>query len=127
MARRVVITGVGAITPLGAGARTMFERWAAGESGIVDGEAPCADFDARETLGPKLARRTDRFAQLALAASDEALADAGWPSIAAGPARRAMANGSPPAEPPANHESPLRGGADTPPNSLPYAPDRIGC
>src|SRR3954470_20453453 len=78
MSRRVVITGVGAVTPLGAGARTMFERWAAGGSGIVAGVAPCADFDARETLGPKLARRTDRFAQLALAASDEAIADAGW-------------------------------------------------
>jgi 3-oxoacyl-[acyl-carrier-protein] synthase II len=111
MARRVVITGVGAITPLGAGARTMFERWAAGESGIVDGEAPCSDFDAREALGPKLARRTDRFAQLALAASDEALRDAGWPS---------------PAAPTTGPNDPA-GGADTPPNSLPYAPDRIGC
>src|SRR4051812_41613038 len=111
MSRRVVITGVGAITPLGAGARTMFERWAAGESGIVDGEAPCADFDARETLGPKLARRTDRFAQLALAASDEALADAGWRADAASPITPNGPNGD----------------ADTAPNSLPYAPDRIGC
>src|SRR3954452_25435393 len=111
MSRRVVITGVGAITPLGAGARTMFERWAAGESGIVDGEAPCADFDARESLGPKLARRTDRFAQLALAASDEALADAGWRADAVSPIAPNVPNG----------------GADTAPNSLPYASDRIGC
>jgi 3-oxoacyl-[acyl-carrier-protein] synthase II len=78
MRRRVVITGMGAITPLGPGARTLFERWAAGEIGIEDGEAPCGWFDPREALGAKLARRTDRFAQFALAASDEALADAGW-------------------------------------------------
>jgi 3-oxoacyl-[acyl-carrier-protein] synthase II len=78
MRRRVVITGMGAITPLGPGARTLFERWAAGEVGIEDGEAPCGWFDPREALGAKLARRTDRFAQFALAASDEALADAGW-------------------------------------------------
>src|SRR3954470_3919320 len=77
MKRRVVITGMGAVTPLGAGARTLFERWAAGEVGISDGEAACDWFDPREALGAKLARRTDRFAQLALAASDEALADAG--------------------------------------------------
>ncbi|HEY0630850.1 MAG TPA: beta-ketoacyl-ACP synthase II [Thermoleophilaceae bacterium] len=78
MRRRVVITGMGAVTPLGPGARTLFERWAAGEVGIEDGEAPCGWFDPREALGAKLARRTDRFAQFALAASDEALADAGW-------------------------------------------------
>jgi 3-oxoacyl-[acyl-carrier-protein] synthase II len=78
MRRRVVITGMGAVTPLGPGARTLFERWAAGEVGIEDGEAPCSWFDPREALGAKLARRTDRFAQFALAASDEALADAGW-------------------------------------------------
>jgi 3-oxoacyl-[acyl-carrier-protein] synthase II len=77
MRRRVVITGMGAVTPLGPGARTLFERWAAGEVGIEDGEAPCDWFDPKEALGPKLARRTDRFAQFALAASDEAMADAG--------------------------------------------------
>jgi 3-oxoacyl-[acyl-carrier-protein] synthase II len=75
---RVVITGVGAVTPLGAGARTLFERWAAGQVGIEDGEAPCAEFVPTETLSVKEARRTDRFAQLALAASDEALDSAGW-------------------------------------------------
>jgi 3-oxoacyl-[acyl-carrier-protein] synthase II len=78
MGRRVVITGVGAVTPLGTGARTLFERWSAGQLGIDGGEAPCADFDPGAALGPKLARRTDRFAQLAVAASDEAIAHAGW-------------------------------------------------
>jgi 3-oxoacyl-[acyl-carrier-protein] synthase II len=108
MGRPVAITGVGAVTPLGMGARTLFERWAAGQIGIVDGEAPCSEFDAVAVLGPKTARRTDRFAQFALAASDEALADAGW--IAA-------------AEP----EPPTPGGAESAPDALPYAPDRIGC
>src|SRR5438094_9945199 len=78
MRRRVVITGVGAVTPLGMGARVLFSRWAAGEVGIADGEAACSWFDPGELLGTKLARRTDRFAQFALAAADEALADAGW-------------------------------------------------
>jgi 3-oxoacyl-[acyl-carrier-protein] synthase II len=123
MGRRVVITGVGAITPLGMGARTLFERWAAGENGIVDGEAPCSDFDARAVLGPKLARRTDRFAQFALAASDEALADAGWtsaddPDPGPGPGRDADAAAGP---------TPPAGGARSAPDSLPYASDRIGC
>jgi 3-oxoacyl-[acyl-carrier-protein] synthase II len=69
---------VGAVTPLGVGARPLFERWAAGRVGIADGEAPCTEFVPTDTLTAKEARRTDRFAQLALAASDEALADAGW-------------------------------------------------
>jgi 3-oxoacyl-[acyl-carrier-protein] synthase II len=76
--RRVVITGVGAVTPLGVGARTLHERWTAGASGVDGGEAPCTDFDPRDAMTAKEARRADRFTQLAVAACAEALADAGW-------------------------------------------------
>lgn len=78
MRRTVVITGVGAVTPLGTGARTLHERWTAGASGIAGGEAPCADFDPTAAMSAKEARRSDRFTQLAVAACAEALADAGW-------------------------------------------------
>jgi 3-oxoacyl-[acyl-carrier-protein] synthase II len=74
---RVVITGVGAVSPLGVGARALLERWAAGESGIEDGVGRCTGFEPTEHLSRKEARRADRFAQLAIAASDEALAQAG--------------------------------------------------
>jgi 3-oxoacyl-[acyl-carrier-protein] synthase II len=76
--RDVVITGVGAVTPLGVGARTLHERWTAGNSGIRDGEAPCADFEPTDHMSAKQARRADRSTQLAIAAGNEALADAGW-------------------------------------------------
>jgi 3-oxoacyl-[acyl-carrier-protein] synthase II len=75
---RVVVTGVGAITPLGVGAPTLHERWAAGEVGIQGGEAPCADFEPLDYFSRKEARRADRFTQFAVAASQEALAQAGW-------------------------------------------------
>src|SRR3954452_25406891 len=78
MQRRVVITGVGAVTPLGVGARTLHERWTAGQCAIENGEAPCADFDPTDAMTAKEARRADRFTQLAVAACDEALDDAGW-------------------------------------------------
>jgi len=76
--RDVVITGVGAVTPLGVGAQTLNERWTAGACGIRDGEAPCADFDPTDHMSTKQARRADRSTQLAIAAGSEALADAGW-------------------------------------------------
>ena len=78
MQRRVVITGVGAVTPLGVGARALHERWCAGENGIEDGMARCDDFVPEDILSRKLVRRSDRFTQLALAAGEEALAQAGW-------------------------------------------------
>jgi 3-oxoacyl-[acyl-carrier-protein] synthase II len=78
MTRTAVITGVGAVTPLGTGARTLHERWCAGSSGIEDGFARCSEFEPKEHLSVKEVRRSDRFTQLALAAAAEALEDAGW-------------------------------------------------
>jgi 3-oxoacyl-[acyl-carrier-protein] synthase II len=74
----IVVTGVGAVTPLGVGARALHERWSAGTCGVRDGEAPCAEFEPTDFLTVKEARRADRFTQLAIGACAEALADAGW-------------------------------------------------
>jgi 3-oxoacyl-[acyl-carrier-protein] synthase II len=78
MNREIVVTGLGAVTPLGVGARTLHERWTAGTSGIEDGEGACTEFEPTEHLTVKEVRRADRFTQMALVASDEALAEAGW-------------------------------------------------
>jgi 3-oxoacyl-[acyl-carrier-protein] synthase II len=74
----VVVTGIGAVTPLGVGARTLHERWSAGNCGVQDGEAPASDFEPTDFLSVKEARRSDRFTQFAIAACGEALEDAGW-------------------------------------------------
>jgi 3-oxoacyl-[acyl-carrier-protein] synthase II len=76
--RRVVVTGLGAVTPLGVGAAPLYERWVAGECGIVDGAGACTDFEPSELLSVKEVRRLDRFSQLALVAAAEAITDAGW-------------------------------------------------
>jgi 3-oxoacyl-[acyl-carrier-protein] synthase II len=76
--RRVVVTGLGAVTPLGVGAKPLHERWAAGECGIVDGAGACTEFEPKELLSLKQMRRLDRFSQLALVAADEAISQAGW-------------------------------------------------
>lgn len=70
------ITGVGAVTPLGIGAETLFERWSEGVCGIEDGLGVCTAFDAGDVVSRKEARRTERFAQLGLMAADEALSQA---------------------------------------------------
>ena len=89
MTHRVVITGMGAISPLG---NTAAETWAAavaGRSGITrithfdttgfDTKiaAEVKGFDPVERFGRREARRMDRFSQLALTATAEALADSG--------------------------------------------------
>jgi 3-oxoacyl-[acyl-carrier-protein] synthase II len=78
MRKNVVITGMGAVTPLGVGARTLYERWLAGQSGIEDGLGRASEFDPTDFLSIKEARRADRFSQMAIVAGDEAFAEAGW-------------------------------------------------
>jgi 3-oxoacyl-[acyl-carrier-protein] synthase II len=88
--RRVVITGLGAITPLGNDVQTFWENLKNGVSGIhrieafdttaydckIGGEV--RGFDPKAFFkNPKDVRRTDRFAQLALAAAKMALEDSG--------------------------------------------------
>ncbi len=86
---RVVITGAGALTPLGLSAEETWQGLLAGRSGIARitaldlSECACQiggelkGFDAREYLGAKEARRMARFSQLALIAAQMALDDAG--------------------------------------------------
>ncbi len=64
---------MGAVTPLGIGARTLYERWLAGKSGIADGKGEATEFEPTDHLSIKEARRADRFSQFAIVAGDEAL------------------------------------------------------
>ncbi|MCQ6274229.1 beta-ketoacyl-ACP synthase II [Bacillus sp. V3B] len=89
MKRRVVITGVGAVTPLGNDVSTTWEKIKKGVSGIapavrisVDGvdvklAGEVKDFQPEEFIDRKEARRMGRFSQFAVAASKMAVADAG--------------------------------------------------
>jgi 3-oxoacyl-[acyl-carrier-protein] synthase II len=78
VSHRVVITGMGAVTPLGVGADVLFRRWAAGECGISDGVGRCDEFVVSDFLSQKEVHRSDRFTQLALVAADQALESARW-------------------------------------------------
>jgi 3-oxoacyl-[acyl-carrier-protein] synthase II len=76
--RKVVVTGLGAVTPLGLGATTLHDRWAAGDVGIADGLGACREFEPKDHLSVKEARRLDRFSQLAVVAAGEAIEQAEW-------------------------------------------------
>ncbi|QQD82597.1 beta-ketoacyl-ACP synthase II [Bacillus siamensis] len=83
--KRVVITGMGVISPLGNDVNTFWKHLTEGKSGIsfidsfdVSGSktkiaGTVRDFDAEERWGRKEARRLDRFSQFALAAAEQAL------------------------------------------------------
>lgn len=89
--RRVVVTGVGAVSPLGNDTKTTWEGIKEGKSGIglmtrLDREqfpakvaAEVKDFDIEQYVPKKEARKMDRFTHYALAAALEAMEDAGLP------------------------------------------------
>lgn len=86
--RRVVVTGLGAVSPLGIGVPALWDGLVAGRSGVrhvqhfdttdlpVKIAAEVPDFEPKQFMEPKSVRRMDRFAQFAIAATREALTDA---------------------------------------------------
>jgi 3-oxoacyl-[acyl-carrier-protein] synthase II len=88
-ARRVAITGIGVVTPIGLGVDDFWAATLAGKSGIAPIEhfdaskystrflGYCKGFDAGRWLDHKAAKNSDRFVHLAVAAADLALEDAG--------------------------------------------------
>ena len=93
----IVVTGMGAVTPLGVGVKTNWERLTAGQSGIrhndrfdvsglncqIAGLVPlkstdAAGFDALDFIDPKDIKKMDLFIQYGIGAAAEALAQANW-------------------------------------------------
>jgi 3-oxoacyl-[acyl-carrier-protein] synthase II len=87
--RRVAVTGLGAVTPLGSDARSTWEAAVGGESGIdwirafdaselpVRIAAEVKDFDPTQVASPKEVRKLERNVLLSLGAAREAMGDAG--------------------------------------------------
>ncbi|MEM7100369.1 MAG: beta-ketoacyl-ACP synthase II [Pseudomonadota bacterium] len=89
--RRVVVTGLGMVSPLGNNVETSWNAALAGTSGVGLNEhfdtedfgvkicASVKDFDVTEYMGAKEARRIDPFIQLGMAAGIQAISDSGIP------------------------------------------------
>jgi 3-oxoacyl-[acyl-carrier-protein] synthase II len=100
--RRVVVTGMGVVSPIGTGVDAFWKRLTAGENGIrkithfdasglacqIAGEVPTKEqdehgFDVSAIMEPREQRRSDRFIHFAMGAVLEALENAGWSPKAA--------------------------------------------
>lgn len=104
--RRVVVTGMGAITPFGLSVDTLWENLIEGRSGVslisifdtsahsikFGGQIP--NFNPKDHLAPKLVKRLDRYAQLAMIACAEAADQAGLSPESVDPARLSVVFGS---------------------------------
>ena len=106
MSRRVVVTGMGAITPIGLNVEDFWKNVKAGTLGFGEitkfdaSEYKChmaaevKDFNAKEVMDPKAAKRMELFSQYAVAAAAEAIKDAGLDMEKEDPYRVGCAVGS---------------------------------